>query len=51
MEVSLVTDETQDPKRKDWEQAFKEMAESGDDALMMPDVFKNEYTDEWTWHE
>lgn len=36
-------------KRKGWEKAFKEMAESGDDALILPDVFTDENTDDWTW--
>ena len=36
-------------KRKDWEKAFKEMAENGDDALVVPDVFTDENTDDWTW--
>ncbi len=40
---------TQNYKRKGWEKAFKEMAENGDDALMMPDVFNDEHTDDWTW--
>ena len=37
------------PRRKGWEKAFKEMAENGDDALVMPDVFNDENTDDWTW--
>ena len=36
-------------KRKAWEKAFKEMAENGDDALVIPDVFEDENTDDWTW--
>ena len=36
-------------KRKGWEKAFKEMAENGDDALVMPDVFTDENTGDWTW--
>jgi antitoxin MazE len=37
------------PKRKGWDKAFKEMAKNGDDALVMPDVFNDENTDDWTW--
>jgi antitoxin MazE len=33
--------------RKDWEKAFKKMHETGDDQLLMPDVFDNETFDEW----
>ncbi len=36
-------------KRKGWEKAFKEMAKNGDDALIIPDVFNDENTDDWTW--
>ncbi len=30
------------PKRKDWPEAFQEMAKNGDDKLITPDVFKDE---------
>ena len=33
--------------RKDWEKAFKEMNENGDDQLMFNDVFENENLEEW----
>jgi antitoxin MazE len=33
--------------RKDWEQAFKEMNENGDDQLLFNDVFENENLEEW----
>ncbi len=33
--------------RKDWEKAFKEMNENGDDQLLFNDVFENENLDEW----
>jgi antitoxin MazE len=36
-------------KRKGWEKAFKEMAEKGDDTLVLPDVFIEENTNDWTW--
>jgi antitoxin MazE len=29
-------------KRKGWEQSFKEMAENGDDQLVIPDLFEDE---------
>jgi len=33
--------------RKDWEKAFKEMNENGDDQLLFNDVFENENLEEW----
>jgi antitoxin MazE len=33
--------------RKDWEKAFKEMHENGDDQLLFNDVFENENLEEW----
>lgn len=33
--------------RKDWEIAFKEMNENGDDQLLFNDVFDNENLEEW----
>ena len=33
--------------RKDWETAFKEMNESGDDQLLFNDVFDNEDFEKW----
>ena len=33
--------------RKDWETAFKEMHENGDDLLLFNDVFENENPGEW----
>lgn len=37
-----------DQKRKDWPEAFKEMAKNGDDELIIPDVFEDENLNEWT---
>jgi len=37
------------PKRKGWEEAFKEMAKNGDDTLVIPDVFNDENISDWTW--
>ena len=34
--------------RKNWEKAFKEMHENGDDQLLIDDVFEDENFDEWT---
>ena len=45
----IITAATPAPKRKGWAKAFKEMAENGDDALVMPDIFNDENTDDWTW--
>jgi antitoxin MazE len=36
-------------KRKGWEQAFKEMAENGDDQLVIPDLFEDEKITDWKW--
>jgi len=33
--------------RKDWEEAFKEMHEKGDDQLLFDDVFDDENLEEW----
>ncbi len=33
--------------RKDWEKAFKEMHENGDDRLLVDDVFEDENFEEW----
>ena len=32
--------------RKDWEEAFEEMHESGNDILLIPDVFEDENWEE-----
>jgi antitoxin MazE len=37
------------PKRKGWEKAFREMAKNEDDALIIPEIFNDENTDDWTW--
>jgi len=33
--------------RKNWEREFKKMSESGDDKLLMNDVFDDENFEEW----
>ena len=33
--------------RKGWEDAFKKMAENGDDRLLFNDVFEDENLEEW----
>ncbi|GAB5466958.1 MAG: AbrB/MazE/SpoVT family DNA-binding domain-containing protein [Candidatus Kapaibacteriales bacterium] len=33
--------------RKGWDKAFKEMHESGDDKLLLPDVFEDEELEDW----
>jgi antitoxin MazE len=36
--------------RAGWAEAFKRMAEAGDDALLIPDTLSNEFDDkEWRW--
>ena len=34
--------------RKNWEKAFKEMHENGDDKLLMVDFFNDETFEEWS---
>ena len=34
--------------RKGWEKSFKKMQQSGDDKLLIPDVFENEELDQTT---
>jgi len=36
-----------DEPRKDWDIAFKEMHDNGDDQLLFNDVFENEDLEEW----
>lgn len=43
---SFITKPTENT-RKDWESAFKEMHENGDDKLLIDDVFNDENFDEW----
>jgi len=45
----IIISAPEEAKRKGWEQAFKKMAENGDDQLMMPDVFNDEDVTDWTW--
>ncbi|MFO7923210.1 MAG: AbrB/MazE/SpoVT family DNA-binding domain-containing protein [Bacteroidales bacterium] len=33
--------------RKGWDRAFRKMHESGDDKLIMPDLFQDENFNEW----
>ena len=47
MEKGYITIKPKAEPRKDWEKAFKKMHETGDDQLLMPDVFDNETFDEW----
>lgn len=34
--------------RKNWENAFKRMHETGDDQLLMDDIFEDEIFEEWS---
>lgn len=36
-----------DQPRKGWDQAFRKMHESGDDELLIDDVFEDESFDQW----
>ena len=45
----IIISAPEEVKRKGWEQAFKEMAENGDDQLVMPDLFADESNTDWTW--
>ena len=47
--IIITATETKTAKRQGWAKSFKEMAENGDDALSMPDVFTDENTEDWTW--
>ncbi|MCO5234862.1 MAG: AbrB/MazE/SpoVT family DNA-binding domain-containing protein [Chitinophagaceae bacterium] len=33
--------------RKDWEKSFKQMHESGDDKMLIDDIFEDEAFEEW----
>jgi antitoxin MazE len=37
--------------RQDWAEAAKQMAEAGDDELLIPDFFEDEDLSWWTWEE
>jgi antitoxin MazE len=37
--------------RKGWEEEAKQMAEAGDDELLMPDFFDDEDLSWWTWEK
>jgi len=37
--------------RQGWADSAKEMAQAGDDKLLMPVVFEDENTDWWKWDE
>ena len=38
------------PAREDWDSAFAEMADAGDDAPLLPDDMSREWDDaEWEW--
>jgi antitoxin MazE len=46
---TIVISPAEDHKRKGWAEAFKEMAKNGDDELIVPDVFEDEESNDWTW--
>jgi antitoxin MazE len=37
--------------RQGWADAARQMAQTGDDELLLPDVFKDEDLSWWTWNE
>ena len=45
----IVISPADNDKRKGWADAFKKMAENGDDELLIPDVFEDEDFKDWTW--
>jgi antitoxin MazE len=45
----IIISAPENAKRKGWEQAFKQMAENGDDQLVIPDVFIDEDHTDWQW--
>jgi len=45
----IIISAPEDEKRKGWEKAFKEMADNGDDRLVIPDLFNDEEITDWTW--
>ena len=47
--TQIVISATEDTKRKGWEESFKQMAENGDDQLIIPDVFDDEDLSYWKW--
>ena len=46
---TIVISPVENNKRKGWAEAFKEMAKNGDDELIVPDVFEDEGSNDWTW--
>jgi antitoxin MazE len=46
---TIIISPAKDTKRKGWAEAFKKMAENGDDKLLIPDVFEEDDLSEWTW--
>jgi antitoxin MazE len=45
----IIISAPEEVKRKGWEKAFKQMADNGDDQLVIPDVFNDEDINDWTW--
>ena len=45
----IIISPANDIKRKGWAEAFGEMAKSGDDKLIIPDMFDDENIDDWKW--
>ncbi len=47
LELGQIVIKPIDKPRKDWENAFKIMHQSGDDSLLINDVFIDENLEEW----
>ena len=45
----IVISPVEDIKRKGWAEAFKQMADNGDDEQVLPDVFDDEDLTDWKW--
>ena len=47
LEKSYIILKPKTSPRKNWEKSFKKMHESGEDKLLIPDIFEDENLDEW----
>jgi antitoxin MazE len=45
----IIISPVENKKRIGWADAFKEMAENGDDQLLLPDMFDDEDITDWKW--
>ena len=47
LEKSYIILKPKTSPRKNWEKSFKKMHESGEDKLLIPDIFEDENFEEW----